>query len=363
VDLNNLNRIEHTSASGRPEKIRPAVLILSIAAIMLVSGLLAASANAVNLNPRHHILIVGSSTAYPIITAAAERFGRRPASMTPVVESTGTGGGIKLFCAGIGPSTPDLVMASRAMKDSERRQCLGNGVNDIREIKIGYDGIVVANRRGSPRFSLNKRDLWLALARQVPAAAEPHRFIANPYRSWQAINPDLPDVPIRVMGPPPTSGTRDILLERLLRNACLEFAPLRTLSETDQALFEQRCYHLREDGAFINAGENDGRLVRKLIDDPNALGILGFNFLDRNRDRLQAAAINGIEPRFELIESGIYPLSRPLYLYAKPLHNRIVPDLSDFVDELTQAHASGGEGYLVDEGLIPLQHDLPQLNR
>lgn len=305
--------------------------------------------------PRQHVLIVGSSTEYPIIATVAERFGRDPNHATPVVESTGTGGGFKLFCAGNGVSTPDLVMASRPMKDSERRQCADNDVVDIREIKIGYDGVVMVNRRGAPTLKLNNRDIWLAMAQRVPDTSDPERLVANPYRRWRDLNPELPDVPIRIMGPPPTSGTRDILLERLLRSACEAVPALHHLAENDPQAFTERCFTLREDGAFINAGENDGRLVRKLLNDPDAVGILGFNFLDRNRDRLQAATIDGIEPRFELIESGIYPLSRPLYLYAKPRHARLVPQLDEFIDELVSAHASGQDGYLVDHGLIPLR--------
>lgn len=309
----------------------------------------------VELNQRSHILVVGSSTAYPIITAAAERFGRIPGFSTPVVESTGTGGGIKLFCAGLGPSTPDIVMASRPMKASERSRCIRNGVNDIREIQIGYDGIVVASKKGGPRFSLDKRHLWLAMAKQVPVVkGEASVLEPNPYKRWRDISPDLPDMPIRLLGPPPTSGTRDILAERLLSRACSEFAVLDSMRHQDQQQFEKACFTLREDGAFVNAGENDARLIRKLMSDPQAVGILGFNFLDRNRDRVQAATIGGIEPRFELIESGVYPLSRPLYVYAKPAHVRLVAQLADFLDELTAPHSSGPEGYLVDLGLIPL---------
>ncbi|MCB1773952.1 MAG: substrate-binding domain-containing protein [Gammaproteobacteria bacterium] len=325
--------------------------LLLLALSCVVGDLLAAAGTA----PRTHVLIVGSSTAYPIIATVAERFGRDPDHATPVVESTGTGGGFKLFCGGSGPSTPDLVMASRPMKDSERRQCTDNDVVDIREIKIGYDGVVIVNRRGAPAFSLSNRDIWLAMAQQVPRTPDGDELVTNFHERWSDVNPDLPDVPIRILGPPPTSGTRDILLERLLRKACDTFPALHELIETDPQAFAQRCYTLREDGAFVNAGENDGRLVRKLLNDPDAVGILGFNFLDRNYDRLQAASIDGIEPRFELIESGIYPLSRPLYLYAKPRHARVVPELDLFVEELVASHASGREGYLVDHGLIPLR--------
>lgn len=306
-----------------------------------------------DLNQRRHILISGSSTAYPIVAAAAERFGRQGQHITPVVESTGTGGGIKLFCAGTGLATPDIVMASRRMKDSEREDCARNHVNDVREIKIGYDGIVIASTKEAPRLTLTTMSIYLALAREVPAGADGD-FVPNHYQAWNEIDPALPALPIRVMGPPPTSGTRDILLERLFQNACLDIPALSTLHETDPVLFRQRCFALREDGLFVNAGENDARLVRKLFGDPQALGIFGYSFLDRNRDRLQAASIDGIEPQFELIESGAYPLSRALYLYIKPHHASVVGGLDDFIDEILSPAAAGAEGYLVDQGLIPL---------
>ena len=317
------------------------------------------SAAGADLLTRQHVLVVGSSTAYPIVAAAAERFGRQPETVTPVVESTGSGGGIKLFCGGLGLETPDIAMASRSMKPSERKICARNGINDIREIKIGYDGIVIASTKATPKFHFDKRDLYLALAREVPSN-DGSNLIANPYSSWREVNPDLPDMPIRVLGPPPTSGTRDILAERLLEDACMQVASLRALQRRDPTGFRQRCHALREDGHFINAGENDARLVRKLISDSGSLGIFGYNFLDRNRYRLRAASVDGIKPRFELIESGVYPLSRPLYLYVKPAHSRLVPHLNQFVDELLSAEASGADGYLVDQGLIPLPgHERP----
>lgn len=319
-----------------------------------------ACAAGAELLARQHVLIVGSSTAYPIVAAAAERYGRKPDALAPVVESTGSGGGIKLFCSGLGAGTPDIAMASRSMKPSERSTCARNGVNDIREIKIGYDGIVIASTKETPEFHLKKRDLYLALAREVPSK-DGSKLITNPYSSWQEVNPDLPDMPIRVLGPPPTSGTRDILAERLLEDACMQVASLRVLQRSDPTGFRQRCHALREDGCFINAGENDARLVRKLINDPGSLGIFGYNFLDRNRYRLRAASVDGIKPRFELIESGVYPLSRPLYLYIKPAHSRLVPGLDQFIDELLSAEASGADGYLLDQGLIPLpSHERPR---
>lgn len=327
---------------------------LTTLGIVSVCLLLTTRVATAELLQRQHILIVGSSTAYPIIAAAAEHFGRETGLITPVVESTGSGGGIKLFCAGLGLATPDIAMASRSMKAGERQACARNDVNDIREIKIGYDGIVIASTKDTPKFRLSKRDLYLALAREVPSPDSRKGLIPNPYQDWDQINSALPPLPIRVLGPPPTSGTRDIFAERLMQDACMQVQSLRVLRQRDPTRFRERCQALREDDAFVNAGENDARLVRKLINDPGTLGIFGFNFLDRNRDRLKAASIDGTEPFFELIESGIYPLSRPLYLYVKPRHSSLVNGLQTFVDMVASAELSGPDGYLVDRGLIPL---------
>lgn len=316
--------------------------------------LFAATGSSAYLNDRRHILIVGSSTSYPIVAAAAEQIARQRDMTTPVIESTGTGGGIKMFCAGTGLDTPDIAMASRPMKDSERKTCFENQVNDIREIKIGYDGIVIAGGTKLPMLALTKQLLYLAMAREVPSPSDPSTLTANPYQTWQQIDAGLPDIPIRILGPPPTSGTRDGLAEHVLEEACLAVPLLRTLKSKDPTAFAGRCHALREDGAYVNSGENDARIVRKLITDPLALGILGYSFLDRNRDRLKAATIDGIAPEYELIESGVYPLSRPLYLYIKPQHERLVAGLDTFVRALLSRDMSGPDGYLIDRGLIPL---------
>jgi phosphate transport system substrate-binding protein len=323
------------------------------AALSLVVCLTGA-AGAAQLPQRQHILIVGSSTTYPIIAAAGEYFSRRHPGDAPVIESTGSGGGIKLFCNGLGLATPDITMTSRPMKSSERQRCLRNQVTDIREIMIGYDGIVLANSKLAPEFELTRQDLFLAIAREVPDPQDPTRLIANPYQSWQQLNPELPDLQIRVLGPPPTSGTRDILLERLLEPACRQVPALQLLFLQSPDSFLQHCHALREDGAFVNAGENDARLVRKLVNDPVALGIFGYNFLDRNRHKLQAATIDGVEPAFELIENGVYPLSRPLFLYLKSHHVKLVHGLEDFIQTVVSPALTGPEGYLVERGLVPL---------
>ena len=333
--------------------IAPPRLITGTCLAMVLS-FFGAPAFAVELSQRDHVLIVGSSTEYPIVAAAGELFGRETEFITPVVESTGSGGGIKQFCSGMGLATPDITMSSRPMKDTEREICIRNRVYDIREIKIGYDGIVLANAKSAPAFELSRRDLYLALARQLPASKGQAGLIDNPYQSWREINPELPDMPIRVLGPPPTSGTRDILLERLLEPGCRALPAVQMLFSSKPELIKRHCHELREDGAFINAGENDARLTRKLIGDPGALGIFGYSFLDQNRHNLQGAKIDGIEPSFDLIESGTYPLSRPLFLYVKPGHARVIPGLNEFIDMITSSEVSGPEGYLVDRGLVPL---------
>jgi phosphate transport system substrate-binding protein len=309
------------------------------------------------LGARQQVHVVGSSTAYPIIAAAAEFFGKHTSFPTPVVEAVGTGGGIKLFCSGVGPGTPDMLMASRRMKESERRICESNDVTAIREIKIGFDGIVFANRLDAPELALSRRDLYLAISRWVPSPGATGEFIENPFESWSQIDARLPDLPIRIYGPPPTSGTRDILVERLLTDICLEEGSMRELFKDDPGEFLNRCHAIREDSAFIDAGENEARLVRKLINDPEAVAILGFNFLQRNFDRIHAASVEGIAPTFETVESGIYSLTRPLYLYVKLAHEQLAVGLGEFL-ELTIADDSiGPEGRLLDHGLIPLRTD------
>lgn len=301
----------------------------------------------------NNIHVVGSSTAYPIISVAAEHFGLTTRFNTPVVESFGTGGGIKLFCSGIGFSTPDIVMTSRRMKPIEKNLCEKNHVNDIREIKIGFDGIVIASSINSPKFKLSHRDIYLGLTRWI-SSSDGAEVILNPYKSWNEVNPTLPKQEIHVFGPPPTSGTRDILLERIFAKECKKEPALKKLLLEDENAFLQKCLSLREDGKYINAGENDNRVVRKLFNDPMALGVLGYNFLERNSDQLQAAIINDNLPDTESIETGNYSLSRPLYLYVKSEKLRIVPGLVEFVEMIISDDSIGPEGRLFDYGLIPL---------
>lgn len=310
---------------------------------------------AADLPLRQHVVIVGSSTAYPIITTAAEHFHRHGPFHAPVVESTGTGGGFKAFCSGLGLETPDIAMASRPMKAAERASCQAQGVTAIREVQIGYDGIVFANARGAPGFALRTLDLYLALAKDVPDPAGRLRLVPNPYHRWREVNPNLPDLPIRVLGPPPTSGTRDILVERVLEAACDRVTFLRALRRDAPEQYLRHCHTLREDGAYVDAGENDARLVRKLAADPGALGVLGYNYLERNADKLQAASIDAARPDLDTIQTGAYPLARPLHLYLKLAHADRVPGLPEFVAQLLAPDAVGPDGYLLDQGLIPLR--------
>ena len=301
---------------------------------------------------RDQIRIVGSSTVYPFTTKVAERFGRAGGFKTPVVESTGTGGGFKLFCAGVGPSHPDLTGASRAIKPSEVADCAAHGVGEITEVLIGNDGLTVANSRRAPRLRLTPRQIYLALASSVPNAmggAKP-----NPHRTWSDVDEALPNIKIEVYGPPPTSGTRDAFVELVMQAGCKTWPWLADLEKTNKAEWERLCNTLREDGAYVEAGENDNLIVQKLQANPNAVGVFGFSFLDQNTDQLQGAVVNGVEPTFETIASKQYPLSRPLFVYVKKAHAGVIPGIREFLAELTSDRAFGDDGYLAEAGLIPL---------
>lgn len=320
-------------------------LLLSAAAAALVA-FTAAEAQA-----RDQIRIVGSSTVFPFSTAVAEQFGQKSGLKTPVVESTGTGGGMKLFCAGVGESTPDITNASRRMKKSELADCQKNGAREVTEIKIGFDGIVLANSKDRAPFSLSEKEIWLALAKEVPVDG---KLAANPNRTWNQVNPSLPEERIEVLGPPPTSGTRDAFVELVMDKACAEFPEIEALGEDAKTA---ACQTIREDGAYIDAGENDNVIVQKLEANPAALGIFGYSFLDQNVDRLQGSTIQGVEPTFENIADGKYPVARSLYIYVKNAHADVIPGIREFAEEFTGDAAFGEEGYLADKGLIPLPED------
>jgi phosphate transport system substrate-binding protein len=305
---------------------------------------------------RDYISIVGSSTVYPFSTVVAERFGRKTQYSTPKVESTGSGGGLKLFCQGVGVNHPDITNASRRIKKSEFDLCQSNGVTDIVEVLIGHDGIVVANAKSAEQMNLTRKELYLALAKQVPNP-NGSGFIANPYKTWNEVNPALPAKKIEVIGPPPTSGTRDAFMELAMEAGCSEIPEIAALEETDKNKYKALCHTMREDGAFIEAGENDNLIVQKLLTNPNALGIFGYSFLDQNSDRVQAAKIGGVEPDFDTIADGRYPVARPLYFYVKKAHVGVIPGIREFLDEFTSERAWGEDGYLAEKGMISLSEE------
>ena len=323
---------------------------------LLLTGLLTAGLAHAQAT-RDYISIVGSSTVYPFSTVVAEQFGRSTDFKTPKIESTGSGGGLKLFCAGVGVEHPDITNSSRAIKESEIKDCAGNGVAEIVEVKIGYDGIVLANSNTKDPYALSRQDIFLALAKDVPDPAGGESLIANPYETWQDINPELPAVRIEVLGPPPTSGTRDAFVELAMEGGCKSFDWIAAVKDMDKDRFKSICHTIREDGRFIEAGENDNLIVQKLQANPDALGIFGFSFLDQNSDVVQGSFVDGVEPSFEEISAGAYPVSRPLYFYVKKAHVGAIPGMKEFLAEYTSERAMGEEGYLADRGLIPLPAD------
>ena len=321
------------------------VIILSIALIPSLQA-----------KAEEQIRIVGSSTVFPFSTAVAEEFGRKTKYKTPIVESTGSGGGMKLFCAGNGKQHPDITNASRRIKSKEFKKCSDAGIKII-EIKVGYDGIVLANSKKANVVKLSTRDIYMALAEKVPANEDGSELQDNPYQTWKDVNPKLPNVKIEVLGPPPTSGTRDAFVELAMDAGAKTFPALKELRGSSKAgknEFKRIARTIREDGAFIEAGENDNLIIQKLDQNPNALGIFGFSFLDQNTDKIQGSIVNDAEPTFDNILIGDYPISRSLFFYVKKNHIRMKPSITQFVKEFTSLSAMGEGGYLVEKGLIPL---------
>lgn len=302
---------------------------------------------------RDFISIVGSSTVYPFSTAVAEQFGRASEYKTPKIESTGSGGGLELFCQGIGVSHPDITNASRRIKSSEIENCANNGVTEIVEVKVGYDGIVLAQSREVSPLAISRADIFLALAKQVPGP-DGSGLVENTAETWSDVNPDLPAVAIEVYGPPPTSGTRDAFVELGMEGGCKAFESIAALKDSDSNQFKRVCHTIREDGKYIEAGEQDNLIVQKLAANPDALGIFGYSFLDQNYDKVQGAVVDGVEPQFESIADGSYPVSRSLYMYVKKAHVGVIPGLEAFLAEFMADSTSGEEGYLSERGLIPL---------
>ncbi len=335
---------------------------------------------------RDTISIVGSSTVYPFATVVAERFGRSTGFNTPKIESTGSGGGLKLFCKGVGANTPDITNSSRRIKQSEFNDCQNNGVTEIVEVLVGYDGIALANARSAPKLELSLKDVYLALAKDIPGPDG--KLMANPNKTWKDVNPALPATTIEVLGPPPTSGTRDAFAELAMGGGAKSIGELKALRDLSadkvaeikaamgklglpdgfyqalqdqkgkapkgEDLFDSIAYAIREDGAYIEAGENDNLIVQKLDANPNAVGIFGFSFLEENGDKVQGSQVDGVTPTFETIASGDYPVSRPLYFYIKRAHVGKIPGIQEYAVEFTSNKAMGEDGYLPERGLIPL---------
>jgi phosphate transport system substrate-binding protein len=323
------------------------LLKITMAGLMAATAFVAAAHAA-----RDQIRIVGSSTVYPFTTAVAEEFGKSSGMKTPVVESTGTGGGMKLFCAGAGDDTPDFTNASRQIKKSEFDDCVKNGVTDIVEIKVGFDGLSLAHSKDAADFALTKQQIFQALAKEVPGADG--KLVANPNKTWADVDPSLPAIKIEVLGPPPTSGTRDSFAELVMEKGAEKFETLAAMKKDDAKGYEKVWKSIREDGAYVEAGENDNLIVQKLEANKDALGIFGFSFLEENGAMIKGIKIEGVEPTYETISSGEYKVSRPLYVYAKKAHVGVVPGMAEFVAEYVSDKAIGADGYLADKGLITL---------
>ena len=304
---------------------------------------------------RDQIKIVGSSTVYPYATVVAEQFGKKGSFKTPVIESTGTGGGMKLFCAGIGVNHPDITNASRAIKTKEKALCEKNGVKDIIEVVVGNDGITFSHSVKAPDADFTKEQLWRALAAKVDVDG---KLVENPYQKWSDIDASLPNKKIEILIAPPTSGTRDAWNSLVMNKGC---------SKVAKSLFgdkaKKECVKMREDGYAVQAGENDTLIVQKLSANPDAYGFFGYSYLLANKDKIKAAAVNGVKPSLEGIQDYSYPIARPLFFYVKKAHVGVVPGLKEFLAEFTSQKAMGSRGYLTDIGLVPLASDKYKITR
>jgi len=318
--------------------------------VLAVSGL----AIATPAMARDEIRIVGSSTVFPYTQAVAENFVNVTGAPSPIVESTGTGGGMKIFCGGIGEGFPDVTGASRAMKSSEFELCQSNGVTDISEALIGFDGLSIAiSRAGDVDWNLSLKDVYLALAAQVPVDGA---WADNPHKTWSDVNPELPAIAILAYGPPPTSGTRDAFVELALHEGCKELSFVKD-GGFDKAWVKENCSRMRQDGPFVEAGENDNLIVQRLNADQNAMGIFGYSFLYENLDSLKGVSIEGVAPSTDTIADKSYPISRPLFVYIKNAHRGVIPNLDEFIAEYMSDDALEDDGYLAERGLVALSED------
>lgn len=320
--------------------MRNIILLLPAAALLAACG----SNSSGGAGTAAQLKIVGSSTVYPFTTAVAEEFQRANPGVSAIVESTGTGAGMKLFCSGVGGNFPDLTNASRRIKSSELEDCAKNGVNQVIEFPVGIDGLTVIQGADSPPMKLTLRDLYAALA--ATPFGKPQTA-----KTWKDVNPALPATAIRVLGPPPTSGTRDSLNELFLQVGCESDPAMKELKKSDEDKHKDVCTKIREDGAFVEAGENDNLLVQKVAADPNALGVLGYSFLEENTDKVRAVELDGNTPTSASITDLTYPGARKIYIYAKGEHLQAKPAIRDFL--ALYARLSGSGGTLQSRGLVP----------
>jgi phosphate transport system substrate-binding protein len=324
-------------------------LMLSTAVVAL------AIAGHANAQTRDQIKIVGSSTVFPYTQAVSEEYSNKTGNPAPVVESTGTGGGFKVFCGGVGPDHPDITGASRAIKESELKLCADNGVTEVSEALIGYDGLSIAHARSAPDMDLTEEQIFKALAAELPDGNG--GFVPNPNKNWSDIDASLPNIAITVFGPPPTSGTRDAFVELVMHDGCKDLPGMADLQKSNADKWNEVCSRMRQDGPFVEAGENDNLIVQRLESDPNAVGIFGYSFLYENSDKLKAVNVNGVEPNFDTIADGSYPLARPLYFYVKNAHRDVIPGMKEFIEEYMSEEALGPDGYLAERGLTPLSDE------
>ena len=313
--------------------------ILSI--MLLVTG---CAFSPVLAREANQISVVGSSTVFPFATIASEKWSKSTGHKAPIIESTGSGGGLKLFCAGIGIQHPDVTNASRAIKKSEKELCAKNGITPI-EYLIGYDGITFSNSNEAPQYKLTKEHIFLAVAKDIPSNG---KWVENGYIYWSNIDPNLPKVKINVIAPPPSSGTRDAFVELVMHSVCKKIYKMPKKGEDG---YKARCSSLREDGLVVEAGENDNLIVAKLTNDQSRFGIFGFSFLDQNRDRVQGSIIDNVSPSFDTIADGSYGVSRPLFFYVKKEHIGVIPNLQSYADYFMSLATD--DGPLADAGLIP----------
>ncbi|MEX0954133.1 MAG: substrate-binding domain-containing protein [Rhizobiaceae bacterium] len=325
------------------------ILMASAASVALAASVGVAAA-------RDQIKVTGSSTVFPYSQAAAEEFANKTGKPAPVVESVGTGGGFKAFCGGIGPDHADVTGASRAIKSSEVELCTSNGVTDITEALIGYDGLSIAVSRANDfDWNLTEEQVFKALAAELPDGNG--GFIANPNMKWSDIDASLPDVNIIAFGPPPTSGTRDAFVELMMHDGCSTLPGMADLKKSDEDKWEEICSRMRQDGPFVEAGENDNLIVQRLESDPNSVGIFGYSFLYENTDKLKGVKINDVEPNFDTIADASYPVARPIFFYIKNAHRDVIPNLNEFLAEYVSDGALGADGYLPERGLTPLSDE------